>query len=75
MTYVTYTTRANDRWDLVAWRFYGDPARLSELIAANITVPIDPVFPAGVVLAVPVLTAAASSTPVPPWIAASRRRP
>ncbi|MGH7077331.1 MAG: tail protein X, partial [Acetobacteraceae bacterium] len=32
---VAYTTGPGDRWDLVAWRVYGDPTQISAVIMAN----------------------------------------
>ena len=30
-----HLTREGDRWDLIAWRYYGNPLEISRLIAAN----------------------------------------
>lgn len=51
--YVPYTTQQRDRWDLIAWRHYGDPYAFEAIIAANPTVPIAAVLPAGIRLAIP----------------------
>ncbi|UTG70790.1 tail protein X [Neisseria subflava] len=40
-----HLTREGDRWDLIAWRYYGNPLEISRLIAANLTVFV-PVIPA-----------------------------
>ena len=32
-----HLTREGDRWDLIAWRYYGNPLEISRLIAANRT--------------------------------------
>lgn len=69
-TYLSYTTQEGDRWDRLAYRFYGDPFRYEPMIVANPHVPIVPVLPSGLTLAVPVL-AKSDSTPsvesLPPW--------
>jgi len=62
-------TREGERWDLLAWTYYGDPTRYEPIIAANPQVPITPFLAAGIRLAIPVLapvptTAAAD---LPPW--------
>lgn len=70
--YVAHVTRAGERWDLLAWRFYGDATRFNPIIMANPMVAIEPVFEAGIVIQVPVLSASNSqSTDLPPWKAAS----
>lgn len=69
-TYLSYITQEGDRWDGLAYRFYGDPFRYEPLVVANPHVPIVPVLPSGLTLAVPVL-AKSDSTPsvesLPPW--------
>ena len=30
-----HLTREGDRWDLIAWRYYGNPLEISRLIAAK----------------------------------------
>lgn len=67
-TYLLVTTVANDRWDLIAWRCYGDPQRIEPLIAANPHLPIRSVLPAGETVCVPVLEPAQiASASLPPW--------
>jgi len=33
--WLTHTTKANDRWDLLAQEYYGDPLFLGPLLEAN----------------------------------------
>lgn len=33
--FLPYTTVPGDRWDLIAWKHYGEANRTAELIAAN----------------------------------------
>ena len=69
-TYLEIVTRDGDRWDSLAWRYYGDPYRYEPLIAANPHAPIVPILPSGLRLAVPVLTAPTTPTApadLPPW--------
>lgn len=67
--YLTHTTREGDRWDLLAWEYYGDVNQLPLLTAANPSVSLDPILPVGLTLQVPVIDEpAAETTPgLPPW--------
>ena len=33
--FIVHTTKAGERWDLLAWRYYGDPTDYSPIIMAN----------------------------------------
>lgn len=68
--YIEVTTIDDDRWDLIAWRVYGDPFLYEPIIVANPSVPIRPVLPGGLVLRVP-LRAAPPVGGAPPWKAVS----
>ena len=65
---ILHVTTAGERWDLLAWRYYGDPTDYSPIIMANPNVAIEPVFEAGVSIAIPLqqksLTGPAK---LPPW--------
>jgi phage tail protein X len=66
--YISYTTQVNDRWDLLAWRFYGDATQYGPIIQANPAVPVVGVFGAGVELQIPILQIATDvSNNLPPW--------
>ena len=66
--YLEHITSDNERWDLLAWRYYGDATRYEQIIVANPTVPIEPVLPSGVKLMIPVLDAADVPVSDPaPW--------
>ena len=70
--FILHTTKAGERWDLLAWRYYGDPTDYSPIIVANPNVPIEPVFDAGISIAVPILQQGAVVTKnLPPWKTAS----
>lgn len=70
--YIAHVTKAGERWDLLAWWFYGDATRFNPIIMANPLVAIEPVFEAGIVIQVPVLSASnAQTTDLPPWKSAS----
>ena len=72
--YFEHTTEAGDRWDLIAYRYYGDQNKQTLLLEANrrlylheLAVP-PPILPAGVVIKVPVIVAAPANYDVlPPW--------
>jgi phage tail protein X len=66
--YIVHITAAGERWDLLAWRYYGDATGYSPIIVANPNVPIEPVFDAGLSIAVPILPKPALVlTNLPPW--------
>lgn len=68
MTYTTYTAQEGDRWDLVSYKAYGDPYQIASLLAANPSVPIKDVIPAGTVLNIPVIEQESlSGDLLPPW--------
>jgi phage tail protein X len=53
--YREHITADGDRWDLLAWTYYGDATAYEQIIVANPEVPIIPILPAGVRLLIPVL--------------------
>ena len=67
--YITHVTRAGERWDSLAWRYYGDPTMYAPIIAANFgLVPATPVFPDGLVVGVPILVVSTiNESDLPPW--------
>ena len=66
--FILHITTAGERWDLLAWQYYGDPTDYSPIIMANPNVPIEPVFDAGISIAVPILPQSAVVTAdLPPW--------
>lgn len=74
MRIVFETTRPGDRWDLIAFRMYGDATRYREIIDANRHLfatdplaPIPTVLAAGIELRIPILEDATSPEDVPPW--------
>lgn len=66
--FITHVTASGDRWDLLAWSYYGDPTQYAAIIAANPAVAISAVLPAGTPLAIPLLQASqVQSANMPPW--------
>ncbi len=66
--YITHITAAGERWDLLAWRYYGNATLYSPIIMANPSVPIEPVFEAGLTVLIPILQQnQALAVNLPPW--------
>jgi len=66
--YIPYVTRQNDRWDLIAWKYYGDPNLYGPIIQANPNQPIVGAFDAGTAIQIPILQKASDvSNDLPPW--------
>jgi phage tail protein X len=72
--YIEETTKPGDRWDLIAWRMYGDATRYQPILDANRHLltgdplpAIAPVLPAGLTLRIPILDAAPTGADAPPW--------
>jgi phage tail protein X len=67
-TYIEHMTTAGERWDLLAWVYYGDPTLYSSIVMANPSVPIEPVFEAGISILIPILqTSSVMTRDLPPW--------
>jgi len=66
--YIAHVTLAGERWDLLAWTYYGDATLYAPIVMANPLIPIEPVFEAGLQIAIPILQVSQSaSTNLPPW--------
>jgi phage tail protein X len=66
--YIAHITKTGERWDLLAWSYYGDATLYSSIIMANPFIPIEPVFEAGLSIAIPLLQVSQSATAnLPPW--------
>lgn len=68
--YIEHITSDGERWDTIAWKYYGDVSKMGIIIKANPYVPIQPIFPAGLKLIIPIIEK--PSNPVlistlPPW--------
>lgn len=70
MDYIEHITRAGERWDTLAWDYYGDATLMSPIIDANPQLRILPALAAGLVVRIPILE---DDDPVlavedlPPW--------
>jgi len=69
MDYIEHITTEGERWDQIAYLYYGDAARISELAEANEHLRLQPVLAGGLPLRVPVLENDDRLLPeeVPPW--------
>ncbi len=73
--YLEHKTVSGDRWDLLAWRYYGDATKQAVLLEANRSLYLNPiripdlVLPGGITLKVPMLDADAvvAVADLPPW--------
>ncbi len=66
--FIRHVTIAGERWDLLAWRYYGNPTLYNPIIMANPDIPIEPVFEAGLIIAIPILQKSATvANNLPPW--------
>lgn len=66
---IEYITKDGDRWDALAWEYYGDPLAYEGIIAANPSIAILPVLPSGLKVLIPVIEEAETDTTegLPPW--------
>jgi phage tail protein X len=68
--FIPHITAAGERWDTVAWRYYGDATLLGPIIQTNPQIPIEAVFEAGLLIGIPLLTtnpAVQEAADLPPW--------
>ena len=69
MNYVEHIARAGDRWDSLAWRYYGDAAAFDRILAANPHIPFSDAPEPGVRVMIPVVDVepVAPADTLPPW--------
>jgi phage tail protein X len=67
--YVEHVTTEGERWDLIAYRYYGDAHLISPLAEANEHLALLPMLDAGLTVLVPILdeAAAVATEELPPW--------
>ena len=66
--FYSYISQDNDRWDLIAYKFYKDANKYEEIIKANPNIEINPTLFAGIKLKIPVLeTSETIKFELPPW--------
>lgn len=67
MTYTSYETKPGDTWDIIAHKMYGDAFLAPTIMAANHSVALESVLPAGLKLDIPVRTDPVTGSDLPPW--------
>jgi phage tail protein X len=68
--FIPHITQASERWDTLAWRYYGDASLFGPIIQTNPQIPIEAVFEAGLNIGIPLLTvneALQDPSDLPPW--------
>lgn len=69
--FIEIITIEGDRWDLIAWRAYGDVNAQERIIRANPDIPIRSRLPGGLRVLVPVISRAEAGltdeSTLPPW--------
>lgn len=64
-----HITTDGERWDQLAYRYYGDASAYERIVAANTDIPMMLVLPGGLELAIPVVedSSTISLEELPPW--------
>ncbi len=68
--FIQHLTTAGERWDSLAWKYYGDATLFGPIIQTNPQIPIEPVFEAGLTIGVPILVVDSTvqkRANLPPW--------
>lgn len=66
--FIPHITTEGERWDQLAWRYYGDAHRYLPIVQANPHVPLTGALPAGLTLAIPMLEPVPATEDLPPWM-------
>ncbi|MGF6098902.1 tail protein X [Pseudomonas sp. 18175] len=66
--FITHVTTEGERWDQLAWRYYGDAYRYLPIVEANPHVPLTGALPSGLTLAIPLLESGTVTEDLPPWM-------
>lgn len=69
MKYVEYVTNDGDRWDLIAYKFYGNALNYEVIVNANPQVEIVPLLSGGIILKIPKIEIGniLKDDDLPPW--------
>jgi phage tail protein X len=68
--FIHHVTVAGERWDTLAWKYYGDATLVGPIIQTNPQQAIEAVFDAGLTIGVPILAvnqATQDAADLPPW--------
>lgn len=66
--YIEHITTDGERWDQIAYRYYGDPFGYARIIMANPHIAVTPVLDAGQRLAIPVIDTEQTTQELAPWL-------
>ena len=73
--YLEHVAKPFERWDHLAWHYYGSPAQYGLIIAANrkLAPPLQPIpefLPAGATVRIPIVEGSLKARPedLPPWL-------
>lgn len=66
--YLNHITTEGERWDLLAYRYYGNALLYERIVAANPHVPLTPTLPSGLTLSIPLIEQQDLSEDLPPWL-------
>lgn len=68
MDFTRYITKQGDRWDLIAWRAYGDITKQKEVMEANRDIMLVNSFDEGYTLILPIIPEVSTQdAQLPPW--------
>ncbi|MFQ1022796.1 tail protein X [Avibacterium paragallinarum] len=68
-TVIKHTVKLGERWDNLAYYYYGDPLAYSRIIDANQQLSFYEVLPMGVTVYIPVLQVQPTNNEqMPPWL-------
>lgn len=67
--FAIHTSMKDERWDTIAYRYYGDANRISPLAEANPHIALLPHLESGLTVLVPILTDTVTTITeaLPPW--------
>lgn len=65
--YLEHITKDGERWDQLAWKYYGDALGYERIVASNPHVPLYPVLPSGLRMSIPVIERTELVLDLPPW--------
>lgn len=65
--YLTHITKEGQRWDQLAYQYYGDVEKMGLLIESNPHAPIAPTLRAGITLQIPLIEQPSNIQDLPPW--------
>jgi phage tail protein X len=71
---IEHVIKAGERWDTLAWKYYGDPYAYGRIIEANPALDIGTQLPSGTIVLIPIMSLAQAqsaeqlaASELPPW--------